>query len=113
MADNPKTYNVLDLFCGCGGLSLGFEFSGYNIIAGIDVWEDALDTYNYNHKKSKAICADLSTLLPNEVEKLIPDINVDVIVGGPPCQGFSLAGKRMLNRLKICNNTIKVHLGEI
>ena len=39
--------NVLDLFCGCGGLSLGFEKAGYNVLLGIDVWEDALTTYKY------------------------------------------------------------------
>lgn len=91
-----KKYTVLDLFCGCGGLSLGFEKAGYNVLLGIDVWEDALTTYKYNHKNSEVLCADLSTLLPEEVNKKIKGEKVDVIIGGPPCQGFSVAGKRII-----------------
>ena len=92
-----KKYNVLDLFCGCGGLSLGFEMSGYNILLGIDMWEDALKTYKYNHKNSKTFCADLSELSPVVVENEIQHKNIDVIIGGPPCQGFSIAGKRVVD----------------
>ena len=44
---SEQKYNVLYLFCGCGGLSLGFEETGYNILLGIDIWEDALKTYAY------------------------------------------------------------------
>lgn len=90
-------YNVLDLFCGCGGLSLGFEEAGYNVLLGIDIWEDALKTYAYNHKHSKTLCADMSTLLGEDVKDIIGDNSVDVIIGGPPCQGFSIAGKRIVN----------------
>ncbi|MEE0950631.1 MAG: DNA cytosine methyltransferase [Paludibacteraceae bacterium] len=93
----PKKYTVLDLFCGCGGLSLGFEQAGFNVLAGIDVWKDALVTYQANHKYSKAIQADLMTLLPEEVSKTIGTKSVDVIIGGPPCQGFSIAGKRIID----------------
>lgn len=90
-------YNVLDLFCGCGGLSLGFEQAGYNVLLGIDVWEDALVTYRRNHKNSKTLCADLANLSADEVEKEISAQKVDVIIGGPPCQGFSIAGKRIVD----------------
>lgn len=92
-----KRYTVLDLFCGCGGLSLGFEQAGYDVLAGIDVWKDALVTYQANHKNSKAIQADLMTLQPEEVSKTIGTTSVDVIIGGPPCQGFSIAGKRIID----------------
>ena len=92
-----KKYTVLDLFCGCGGLSLGFEQAGYDVLAGIDVWKDALVTYQANHKYSKAIQADLMTLQPEEVSKTIGTKSVDVIIGGPPCQGFSIAGKRIID----------------
>lgn len=91
-----KKYNVLDLFCGCGGLSLGFEKAGYNVLLGIDVWEDALKTYRYNHQNSNTLCADLSVLSPKEVSDKIQGKVVDVIIGGPPCQGFSIAGKRIV-----------------
>ena len=89
-------YNVLDLFCGCGGLSLGFEEAGYNVLLGIDIWEDALKTYAYNHKHSKILCADMSTLRGEDVKDVVGDNSVDVIIGGPPCQGFSIAGKRIV-----------------
>ncbi len=95
MADN--TYNVLDLFCGCGGMSLGFEKSGYNVVLGIDIWKDALETYKYNHHESQVLQGDMSTLTGEEVESLIGTSKVDVIIGGPPCQGFSVAGKRIVD----------------
>ena len=94
---SEQKYNVLDLFCGCGGLSLGFEEAGYNVLLGIDIWEDALKTYAYNHKHSKTLCADMSTLHGEDVKDIIGDNSVDVIIGGPPCQGFSIAGKRIVN----------------
>lgn len=89
--------NVLDLFCGCGGLSLGFEHAGYNILLGIDMWQDALQTYENNHKESKIVCANLSDMSPEQIKKEHIDNNIDVIIGGPPCQGFSISGKRDVN----------------
>lgn len=97
MDTTTKTYNVIDLFCGCGGLSLGFEKAGFNILLGIDNWKDAIKTFKKNHKGSKAICADLSTLTPESVEEIIPGKQVHAIIGGPPCQGFSIAGKRIID----------------
>lgn len=92
-----KQYNVIDLFCGCGGLSLGFEQAGYNILLGIDMWEDALVTYKRNHKNNNTLCADLATLDPKTVDQKISGQPVDFIIGGPPCQGFSIAGKRIVD----------------
>lgn len=89
--------NVIDLFCGCGGLSLGFEQAGYNVTLGIDMWEDALVTYRRNHKNGKTLCADLAHLSAEDVEKEINAQKVDLIIGGPPCQGFSIAGKRIVD----------------
>ena len=82
-------YTVLDLFCGCGGLSLGFEKAGYNVLLGIDVWEDALTTYKYNHKNSDVLCADLSTLSPDEVNTKHKKKKIDII-GGPHSENQSL-----------------------
>lgn len=97
--------NCIDLFCGCGGLSLGFEKAGINVLVGIDAWQDAITTFNYNHKNSKGICADLSTLEPSEIEKELNGKSVDLIIGGPPCQGFSVAGKRIVDDVR--NNLYK------
>ena len=91
------TYNVLDLFCGCGGLSLGFEQAGFHVLLGIDIWEDALKTYKHNHTSSRTLCADMSLLTGKEVADIINGEKVDVIIGGPPCQGFSIAGKRIVD----------------
>lgn len=95
-----KSYNVIDLFCGCGGFSLGFERAGFDVLLGIDVWEDALKTYCYNHHNSQGLQADLSKLSPQEVVPQLKGKNVDVIIGGPPCQGFSVAGKRIVDDIR-------------
>jgi DNA (cytosine-5)-methyltransferase 1 len=88
-------YNVLDLFCGCGGMSKGLEDAGLNIIAGIDIWDKAIDSYKKNFKH-QGICEDLTKLSPEQFQQKYNKNNerIDIIVGGPPCQGFSLAGKR-------------------
>lgn len=101
--------NCIDLFCGCGGLSLGFEKAGINVLVGIDAWQDAITTFNYNHINSKGICADLSTLEPSEIEKELNGKSVDLIIGGPPCQGFSVAGKRIVDdvRNKLYKNFVR------
>lgn len=104
-----ESLNCIDLFCGCGGLSLGFEKAGFNVLLGIDAWQDAITTFNYNHKNSKGICADLSTLNPEEIEKELNGKTVDLIIGGPPCQGFSVAGKRIVDdeRNKLYKNFVR------
>lgn len=90
-----KKINVLDLFCGCGGMSKGLDDAGLNIIAGIDIWDVAIKSYNKNNNHL-AICKDLTKFSPRKFQKKynIKKKDIDVIVGGPPCQGFSIAGKR-------------------
>jgi len=90
--------NVIDLFCGCGGMSKGLIDAGLNIIAGIDIWDKAIESYNKNHNH-KAYCEDLTTLYPEKFNELYNNTNqiIDIIVGGPPCQSFSIAGKRDKN----------------
>lgn len=92
-----KRHTVLDLFCGCGGLSLGFEMAGFDVELAIDNWEDALVTYRHNRKGVKAINADLLNLDPKDISDKYNVRDVDVIIGGPPCQGFSVAGKRIID----------------
>lgn len=92
---NNKKLNVLDLFCGCGGMSKGLSDSGMNIIAGIDIWDKAINSYSKNFEH-QVICKDLTELPPDDFNKLYnkDNIEIDLLVGGPPCQGFSIAGKR-------------------
>jgi DNA (cytosine-5)-methyltransferase 1 len=84
---------VIDLFCGAGGLSCGFHHAGFSILAGLDNWEEALETYRHNFPDTKTINADIEKITPQEISV----DNVDVIIGGPPCQGFSVSGKRLMN----------------
>ena len=97
---------VVDLFSGCGGMSLGFQNAGCKIVAAYDYWQPAIDIYqrNFQHPIYKK---DLST--ENIVPELL-DLHPDMIIGGPPCQDFSIAGKREF-RGKRANLTLKY--GEI
>ena len=96
---NEKKYSVIDLFCGCGGFSKGFQQAGYDIKLGIDLWSDAIVTYSENFSKTKVINADIKDIDYNQIYTLLKlDKNeIDVIIGGPPCQGFSISGKRMID----------------
>lgn len=86
---------VLDLYCGAGGMSHGFQQDRFfNVKAGVDVWDDALKTYQHNHS-ANGVQADLSTADSGQIP-VTPD-EVQVITGGPPCKGFSLAGDRNTN----------------
>ncbi|MHB8064961.1 MAG: DNA cytosine methyltransferase [Ruminiclostridium sp.] len=93
-----KQYTVIDLFCGCGGLSYGFEMAGYKTLLGIDNWEDALKTFKRNHLNANALNADLSKLTGEKILDFLSckKEEIDIIIGGPPCQGFSISGKRDL-----------------
>lgn len=91
-----KTYTFIDLFAGCGGLSLGFEKAGFEGLLAIDNWQDALDTYCRNRKGARTLCADISTLDPAKIKTDYNINDVSVIIGDPPCQGFSAAGKRIV-----------------
>lgn len=95
-----KKYTVLDLFCGCGGLSRGFIDAGFKVELGVDFDAMALKSFAHNHGKATAMNLDLFNL-DNvlEIKKFFDAKNceVDVLVGGPPCQGFSLAGPRQID----------------
>lgn len=88
-------FNVIDLFCGCGGLSKGFENAGYNVVLGVDNNNAALETFQKNHNNSTKLNADLSDENTFEIiREIVGTRSIDVIIGGPPCQGFSLTGPR-------------------
>lgn len=90
-------YNVLDLFSGAGGLSRGFMDAGFNVLCGIDFDDAALKTFQENHGDADILKLDLFDL--NNIDVIEEYVNskncdLDVLIGGPPCQGFSLAGRR-------------------
>lgn len=86
-------YTVIDLFSGCGGLSLGFQLTNkFEIKLAIDHDKKAVETLKFNHPKINVINQDIRTINLNNIYKNFSSI--DLIIGGPPCQGFSLAGKR-------------------
>ena len=90
-----KLTNIIDLFSGAGGLSYGFEMAGCNVLLGIDNDEAALNTFKLNHKGSQILNCDITEVsYERDIKSLIGDKKVDVIVGGPPCQGMSLSGPR-------------------
>ena len=86
-----KKYKVLDLFCGCGGISEGFSLAGFEIAGGIDFNEYATATFKHNFAKAIVHNIDISIFPDDQIDKEYG--NVDVIVGGPPCQGFSSANR--------------------
>ena len=92
-------YRVLDLFSGCGGLSLGLHWAEsenghrFETVAAVDNWEVACETFEHNIGVSP-ICGGVTGELISDILKKSGPI--DVIVGGPPCQGFSTSGKRAL-----------------
>lgn len=85
-------YTAVDLFAGCGGLSKGFELAGINVVAAVENWQPAIDCYeqNFNHPVYKQDLSDVDASV-----ELIRDYRPDIIIGGPPCQDFSHAGKRI------------------
>lgn len=84
--------NAVDLFAGCGGLSLGFQKQGFNIVAAFEWWDAAVNCYraNFSHPVFQT---DLSNVAASV--KQIQPFQPDIIIGGPPCQDFSHAGKRI------------------
>jgi len=92
-----KKNSIIDLFCGCGGLSLGFEKAGFEIEFAIDMWNDAVNTYNHNHNNSVAICKDIQELDNKFLKELSEKKNIVGVIGGPPCQGYSSVGTRNID----------------
>lgn len=93
-----KKLKVIDLFSGCGGFSYGFESAGFHVVLGVDNDKMALETFKANHKNSKTLMVDLHD--DKSVDRIIAEVKehkIDVIIAGPPCQGFSLTGARQKN----------------
>ena len=91
-----KKYRIIDLFAGAGGFSLGATRAGFDLFSAVELDPRALDTHKRNFNSTIHIQADLSKLEPQE---LLSSLNlspgdIDGVIGGPPCQGFSTIGKR-------------------
>ena len=96
MCKTQKNPTIIDLFAGCGGLSTGFEMAGFNVVLAIekDIW--ASETYKKNHSQTTVLTSDITAI--KDLSSLgIDKSSIDGIVGGPPCQGFSLSGNRDKN----------------
>ncbi len=84
----------VDLFSGCGGMSLGFQNAGFDIVASIDNWLPAIEVYKTNFKHP-AYQFNLSD--SGEASKIVKGHKPEIIIGGPPCQDFSSAGKEIFH----------------
>lgn len=86
---------VVDLFCGCGGFSLGSALAGFRSVASVDIDQTLQSGYRRNFPTTKAIQADISSLDRTDWSILLENSTIDGVIGGPPCQGFSRIGKRL------------------
>ena len=90
-----RPLKLVDFFCGAGGLSLGFIQEGYNVVLANDIEDVCIETYRYNHPElpsDKLIQGDIKEIV-DHIEDYV-DTDIDIVVGGPPCQGFSEANRQ-------------------
>lgn len=87
---------AVDLFAGVGGISLGFEQAGFDVLAAIDIDPIHCACYQYNFPFTKVLCNSVANVTGKSIRALsgIGETDIDVVFGGPPCQGFSLIGRR-------------------
>lgn len=90
---------AVDLFAGAGGLSLGFEQAGFTVAAAVELDPVHCATHEFNFPRSATICAGVESLSGTDIRSCagLENVDIDVVCGGPPCQGFSLIGKRDVN----------------
>lgn len=95
----PHLSTVLDLFAGAGGLSLGLHWAGLKTIVANDISKDAVSTHANNFPEATSILGDIrdSEIMKKILSEVKRNGGADIIVGGPPCQGFSTAGRRMID----------------
>lgn len=90
-------YKILDLFSGCGGFAVGFDMlPEFETLIAVDIMDDALDTFAYNFKNATVINGDIcDPEVKTKIIKKAKELKINMIVGGPPCQGFSNKGKKL------------------
>jgi DNA (cytosine-5)-methyltransferase 1 len=93
LSNNDKPL-VVELFCGCGGTSLGFEMVGFEIAVGCDIHQPSIKTFKTNHPNVSTVLGDVKMVTPNSIKQLLGGRQVDVLIGGVPCQGFSLNNRK-------------------
>ena len=88
---------IVDLFCGCGGFGLGAKQAGFDVVIAVDVDKTLQSAYGRNFPNTKVVNADLSKMESKEWSDLLGDQEIDGVIGGPPCQGYSRMGKGDIN----------------
>lgn len=91
---NSEKPIVAELFCGCGGTSLGFEMAGFETVLGCDIHTPSIQTFQANHPNCSTITGDIKKVNPEVVKELLNGRQLDVLIGGIPCQGFSLNNRK-------------------
>ncbi len=92
-AGSRKQLKVLDTFAGAGGFSLGFELAGCRVVGGIEIDSWASQTFAFNHKDALIITQDIQLITDDELRDTFTDRRPDILLGGPPCQGYSICRK--------------------
>ncbi|WP_115001164.1 DNA cytosine methyltransferase [Empedobacter falsenii] len=85
---------IVELFCGCGGTSMGFEMAGFEVVLGCDIHAPSIQTFKANHPNCSTILGDVKKVDPNTIKELLNGRQLDVIIAGVPCQGFSLNNRK-------------------
>jgi len=85
---------IVELFSGCGGTSLGFEMAGYQVALGCDIHQPSIETFSRNHPYTSTILGDIKKVDPKSILELLNGKEIDVLIAGVPCQGFSLNNRK-------------------